>query len=268
MSQYTLIGSSHLFGIMDRFVRGITVEDHRQAWATGIPLTGPMNLGASEGWQGEYVLFSTGIAGPAPVLDGHTLHMPEQLTRVLSFVNPDTQVIFSLMRGHEYAIASLVDDPSHGDFNDEVSTCQPGRPWMSLEDATQWVRDFSAPLFATLLALRMYFPRARIVQLVPPPPIESEEHILANPESFGPLFAQFGIKPFAARMRMYRLMLADMDARLKVHGIDSVMPPAGALTPAGGLLPDFARGCLHGNERYGELLAQQIREALAHVTPL
>lgn len=268
MPRYTLIGSSHLFGIMDRFVGALPDNGFQRAWATGIPATGLVDLGGCSGWQGEYVLFNTPAAGPPPVFDGKLLHLPEQLGRVLGFASPDTRVIFSLMRGHEYAIASLVDDPAHGDFNDASSACLPGRPWMSLEDATHWVRDFSAPLFATLLALRQHFPKARVVHLVPPPPIESEEHILSNPESFGPLFAQFGIKPFEARLRIYRLMLSDMATRLQAYGVESLLPPSGALTPAGGLHADFARGCLHGNQRYAELLAEQIREVLAHVTPL
>jgi hypothetical protein len=37
------------------------------------------------------------------------------------------------------------------------------------------------------------------------------------------------------------------------------------LAPAGGLRSDHARGCLHGNQRYAEGLAAQIREVLAHV---
>ncbi|MFG6489452.1 hypothetical protein ACG04R_22430 [Roseateles sp. BYS78W] len=265
MSRYSLIGSSHLFGITDRFVRELPANAVHRAWATGVPVTGPLDLGGPSGWQGEYVLFNTPAAGPPPEFDGKVLYLPDELGRVLSHVSADTEVVFSLMRGHEYAIVSLVDDPAHGDFNDAVSHCLPGRPWMSLADATAWVREFSAPLFATLLALRRQFPRARVVHLPPPPPIESEEHILAHPEAFGPLFAQHGIKPFAARARLYRLMLSDMAERLRAYGVDSLPPPPGSLTPAGGLKAEHARGCLHGNQAYAEGLATQIREVLAHV---
>lgn len=264
MSRYTLIGSSHLFGIIGRYVGDLPDGSFQRAWATNQPVTGAVDLGGPPGWQGEFVLFNTPAAGAPPEFNGQTLYLPEELGRMLGHASADTRVIFSLMRGHEYAIASLVDDPSHGDFNDAASHGLPGRPWMSLADATAWVREFSAPLFATLLALRRQFPQARVVHVPPPPPIESEAHILAHPESFGPLFAQYGIKPFEARARLYRLMLSDMAQRLRAFGIASLAPPAGALTPAGGLRAEFARGCLHGNEAYAELLGQQMTEVLAH----
>ena len=70
------------------------------------------------------------------------------------------------------------------------------------------------------------------------------------------------------RLRAYRLMYAELNRQLAEHGMASLPPPPEALTPSGGLRADFARGCLHGNQRYAQGLAAQIREVLAHAAPL
>lgn len=267
LPRFTLIGSSHLFGVMDQFVGAIPDNGFRRAWDTGVPATGPLSLGDLPGWQGGYVLYNTPAAGPPPEFRDQVLYLPDALIRVLGSVPTESRCIFSLMRGQEFAIAALVDHPDHADFidadaADDASPFEPGRRWMSHEDAVTWVNDIARPLLTTHLALRCQFPAARIVHVPAPPPVEDEAHILANAEGFGPLFAQHGVKPFAMRRRIYRLMYAELGRQLAEHGIASLAPPAGALTPAGGLRADFARGCLHGNERYAELLAGQIREVL------
>jgi len=261
-SRFSLIGSSHLFGVIDQYVGKLPDNGFQRAWDTGVPATGALDLGGPPGWQGEFVLFNTPAAGPPPEVRDGMLYLPEQLGRVLGSVSADSRCIFSLMRGHEYAVASLVDDPAHADFSDAHGPSLVGRRWMSRADALAWVREFADPIVATVVALRQHFPRSHIVQVPPPPPIESEAHILAHPESFGALFAAYGIKPFEMRLRLYRLMTADLAARLQPYGIASLPPPPGALTPAGGLHEDFARGCLHGNHEYARLLGEQVKAYL------
>lgn len=259
---FSLIGSSHLFGMIDQYVGKLPDNGFQRAWDTGVPATGALELGGPPDWRGEFVLFNTAAAGPPPELHDGVLYLPEQLSRVLASVSPESRCVFSLMRGHEYAIASLVDDPAHADFSDDSGASLAGRRWMSRDDALAWVRGIAAPLFTTVLALRQHFPRAHIVQVPPPPPIESETHILSNPESFGELFRAHGVKPFAMRLRLYRLMMSDLAARLQAYGIASLAPPADALTAGGGLRADFARGCLHGNHEYARLLGEQVKSYL------
>ncbi|PTT77846.1 hypothetical protein DBR42_24615 [Pelomonas sp. HMWF004] len=266
LPRFTLIGSSHLFGMIDQYVGKLPDNGFQRAWETGVPATGAIDLRQLPEWQGEFVLFNTPAAGPPPQLKNQVLFLPDQLLKVLDSVSPQTRFVFSMMRGHEYAVASLVDDPSQADFSDDSGPALPGHPWMSRQDATAWVREMAEPLFTTALALRQQFPNATVVHVPPPPPIESHEHISANPESFGALFAAHGIKPFAMRMRIYRLLLADLGQRLAAYGIESLAPPAGALTEAGGLKADFARGCLHGNQHYAGLLGEQIKQRLRHAS--
>lgn len=260
---FAAIGSSHLFGLIQQFVGPMLPGQYQHVWDTGVPATGPLDLGDLPGWTGRFVLYNTPAGGPPPQLKDGVLYMPPQLGSILASIDPGVDCIFSLMRGQEFAMASLVDDPSHADFNLGASLCEPGRQWVSLDDATAWVRQIAAPLLGTHLALKHHFPKARIVHVPAPPPVESEAHIRANAESFGPLFERHGVKPFAMRDRLYGLMYAELNRTLAGYGIESLPLPAAALTPAGGLKAEFARGCLHGNEQYAREMALDMKRSLA-----
>lgn len=264
MKRFAAIGSSHLFGVIHHHVGPMQPGQYQSAWDTGIPCTGPLDLGDLPGWSGCFVLYNTPAAGAPPYVQGQVLFMPPELTQVLASIPADTDCIFSLMRGQEFAMSGLVDDPTHPDFNDAESLCEPARQWISIEDATRWVRQIASPLLGTHLALKQHFPRARIVHVPAPPPIESQEHIAANAEGFGPLFARHGIKPFAMRKRLYRLMYDTLNRDLAAYGIESLPIPAEALTARGGLRADWARGCLHGNGRYGAALGTLMKRSLQH----
>lgn len=267
MRRFAVIGSSHLFGLIQQYVGPVDSGAYQFVWDTGTPAVAELPLGIA-GWRGDFVLYNTPAGGPPPVLEGDVLFIPPQLTGILGAIPADVDVVFSLMRGQEFAISQLVDDPSHADFIDDDGGFEPGRRWMSRADAQAWAAEVARPLLTTHLALRQQFRSARLVHLPAPPPIEDEAHIRANAEGFGPLFAQLGIKPFAMRRRFYRLMYAGLNRQLAAHGILSLGPPPGSLTPAGGLKAEHARGCLHGNEWYAQGLAAQIQEVLAHVPPL
>lgn len=263
--RFAAIGSSHLFGLLQRYVAPMESGRFQSVWDTGTPAVAELPLGV-DGWRGDFVLYNTPVGGPPPLLQGEVLFIPPQLTAVLSTIPADVEVVFSLMRGQEFAVSQLVDDPTHADFIDDDGGFEPGRRWMSRADAQAWAAEVARPLLTTHLALRQQFRAARIVHIPAPPPIEDEAHIRANAEGFAPLFALHGIKPFAMRRRFYQLMYAGLNRQLAAHGILSLAPPPGSLTPAGGLKAEHARGCLHGNEWYAQGLAQQIQEVLAHAS--
>lgn len=267
MRRFAVIGSSHLFGLIQQFVGPVDSGAYQFVWDSGTPAVAELPLGA-DGWRGDFVLYNTPAAGPPPLLKDGVLYIPPQLTAILGAIPADTDVIFSLLRGQEFAVSQLVDDPTHADFIGDDGGFEPGRRWMSRADALAWVHEVARPLLTTHLALRRQFPGARVVHLPAPPPIEDEAHIRAHAEGFGPLFAAHGVKPFAMRQRFYRLMYAELNRQLAGHGILSLAPPPGSLTAAGGLKADHARGCLHGNEGYAQGLAIQIREVLANVASL
>lgn len=267
--RFAVIGSSHLISLIKQYGGHLhDSEEYQPVWsAANKPAVRELPLGI-EGWKGNFILYNTMTSGPPPTLQGNTLFIPPQLTAVLDHIPKETQVVFSLMRGHEFAVNALVDNPSHADFMDEDGGFEQGRRWMSREDAQAWVHEIAHPLLTTNLALQLHLPQARIVHFAAPPPVEDEAHILSNPEGFGPLFERYGIKPFPMRLRLYRLMYAELERQLAQYGILSYPPPEDALTPAGGLKAEFAFGCLHGNPLYAQGLAAQIREVLTHVPPL
>jgi hypothetical protein len=249
MRRFAVIGSSHLFGLIQHHVGPVDSGAYQFVWDTGTPAVAELPL-AADGWRGDFVLYNTPAAGAPPLLKDGVLYIPPQLTAILGAIPAGTEVIFSLLRGQEFAVSQLVDDPTHADFIADDGGFEPGRRWMSRADALAWARSVAEPLLTTHLALRQQFQHARIVHLPAPPPIEDEAHIRANAEGFGPLFAQHGIKPFAMRLRFYKLMYAELNRQLAAHGIASLAPPPGSLTTAGGLKAEHARGCLHGNILY------------------
>jgi hypothetical protein len=261
MRRFAVIGSSHLFGLIQQYVGPVDSGAYQFVWDTGVPAVAELPLGI-DGWRGDFVLYNTPAGGPPPVLQGDVLFIPPQLTAIFGAIPAGVDVIFSVLRGQEFAISQLVDDPTHADFIDEHGGFEPGRRWMSRADAEAWAAEVARPLLTTHLALRQQFRAAHIVHLPAPPPIEDEAHIRAHAEGFGPLFAQHGVKPFAMRQRFYRLMYAGLNHQLAAHGIRSLPPPPGSLTAAGGLKAEHARGCLHGNTWYAQGLAEQIREVL------
>ena len=267
LRRFAVVGSSHLFGLIDQYVEPLATGRFQHVWDDGTPALAELRADIP-GWRGDALLYNTPVAGPPPLFKEQVLYIPPQLTAVLGHLPADVDVVFSLMRGQEFAVSQLVDDPSHGDFIGDDGGFEPGRRWMSRADALAWAQDVAQPLLTTNLALRQQFPRARIVHLPAPPPIEDEAHIRANAEGFDPLFALHGVKPFAMRLRFYRLMYGELNRQLAAHGIASLPPPPGSLTPAGALRADHARGCLHGNQLYAQGLAVQIREVLEHVSSL
>lgn len=267
MRRFAVIGSSHLFGLIQHYIEPMENGRFLPVWEAGTPMTAELPLD-TPGWRGDAVLYNTPVGGPPPLLQDGVLYIPPQLTAVLGHVPADAEVIFSVMRGQEFAVSQLVDDPTHADFIGDDGGFEAGRRWMSRADAQAWAREVARPLLTTHLALRQQFQRVRIVHVPAPPPIQDEGHIRANAEGFGPLFAQHGVKPFAMRLRFYRLMYAELNRQLAEHGIASLAPPPGSLTPDGGLKAGHARGCLHGNTLYAQGLATQIREVLAHVASL
>ena len=175
---------------------------------------------------------------------------------MFSHVPAEAEVHFSLLRGHEFAVASQVDDPGHADFIGDDASFKPGWRWQSRVDA-QSAQDCRAaaghaPRYAST------GPAARLMHITAPPPIEDEAHIRANAEGFGPLFEQHDIKPFPMRQPTHQLMYSELSNELAQHGVLCLPVPANPLKSSGGLRAEMALGCLHGNQGYAELLALQI----------
>lgn len=124
--RFAVIGSSHLFGLIQQYVGPVDSGKYQFVWDTGTPAVAELPLEAV-GWRGDFVLYNTPAGGPPPVLQEGVLYIPPQLTAILAAISAEAEVVFSLMRGQEFAVSQLVDDPSHADFIGDDGGFEPGR---------------------------------------------------------------------------------------------------------------------------------------------
>lgn len=105
--------------------------------------------------------------------------------------------------------------------------------------------------------------RCPVFHLLPPPPKDNVEHLLAKHET---TFAEAGIRergitPAATRLKIWQIQSAVLGKLAQEWGIGLLPPPQEALTSEGFLAPDcYAGDATHGNQRYGALVLQQILE--------
>jgi hypothetical protein len=185
--------------------------------------------------------------------DGSLTYSPA-LGNFLDLVGSGASTIFVMLRGNEFGIVSLVESKPGWDFSYGGREAVKGRQFVQLSDVTAYLDGVTNPLLASCVLIKHRFPGAAVVHVAAPPPVESESHILANPEIFGPLFEAHGVRPFAMRKKLYDAMYDGLAAKLQHFGIRSFMAPSECLTQAGGLKEEFAHGCLHGNDAYGRSL--------------
>lgn len=216
------------------------------------------SLAAPSGADLAYVACNMTLLGDPTLVDGSLTYSPA-LGAFLDCVNPEVTTIFVMLRGHEFAILSLVDTKPLWDFSYGARAALKGRQFVPMVDVSAYLDALMNPLLATCVLVKHKFPAAKIVHIAAPPPIQSETHILANPELFGPLFQEHGVRPFALRKKIYDALYESLSGRLRSFGIQTLFSPRECLTEDGGLNEKFAGGCLHGNDAYGHFLMAEMQ---------
>ena len=98
-----------------------------------------------------------------------------------------------------------------------------------------------------------------IIFVQSPPPIPSQEHILANPGPFREVIEQHGVMPATLRMKLWLLQSSIFRQRSEELGCRYLEPPAGGTDDAGFLYePKWHHDSVHATLWYGELILQQI----------
>jgi hypothetical protein len=192
--------------------------------------------------------------------DGSNVFHTAQMMDFVKRINEDASTIIVMLRGNEFAFESLVETTIPWDFSSDGNPASKGRQLLKKSDVLNHLEKVTNPLLATCILYRMSFPKATIHHVVAPPPIESESHILENPEGFGPLFFKFGLRPFEIRKKIYSAMYDTLSNNLLRYGVNTWQAPTESLTESGGLRSDFASGCLHGNHNYGRAILKQLEE--------
>ncbi|MBV8801228.1 MAG: hypothetical protein JO208_15670 [Alphaproteobacteria bacterium] len=111
-----------------------------------------------------------------------------------------------------------------------------------------------------LEVLRGYLKRPS-VQILPPPPIASEEHIRRRPGPFKEALEQGKIAPVALRQRLWRTYCNFLRSISEPLDIKCLEPPADAIDQTGCLATAYyGADPTHANTEYGKLVFRQILE--------
>jgi hypothetical protein len=183
-----------------------------------------------------------------------------QLLRSIE-VSQDGNTLVSVVHGNEHSGISLLQHPVPYDFvtPDNANTALiPGAQPLAYAIVRSQMKLALNPTVAVLAMARIVLPRIRLLHVLPPPPIASEERIKETPEVFREQLLRIGISPLALRVKYHRLCIDVLRSELAPFRVELLEPPASATTEAGAIRDEFAYGATHANEAYGALVMQQI----------
>jgi hypothetical protein len=176
----------------------------------------------------------------------------------------ETDFVFSLIGGNQYAVISTVQEPLDFDFLDspadediasDRAQLVPQRAIAALIEAG--VRGSVGPMLREIRGST----RAQVYHLAPPPPKEDNDFIARH---FERRFAEAGLTKFGPtrpqlRLKCWNIQLRCLQRLCDEIGTPLIPPPLKSLTPDGFLAPYcYAKDVTHGNRRYGELVLRQI----------
>jgi hypothetical protein len=178
----------------------------------------------------------------------------------------DTDFVFSMVGGNQYAVISTVQEPVDYDFlssptDDDWASDNaqlvPFRAIAALIDSG--VRGTMGPVLREIRQST----RAQVFHLAPPPPKQDNAYIARH---FEGRFAEAGIDELGPtrpelRFKCWRVQYECLSRLCKELDIVLIAPPGKSRTDKGeGFLapPYYAKDVTHGNRHYGELVLKQI----------
>lgn len=181
---------------------------------------------------------------------------------IVNAVDPDG-LLLSFLGGNEHSVLSLLNPAAPFDFVWPAGSdipLRPGHQPVSTTFVEAQLLGAMQQTLAQLTLLRVRHPGLRIVHVAPPPPQANEARMRDTPEVFGDLIARHGLMPLNIRLKYYGLYLDLFRRHLAPLRIECLGPPPASLDADGALQDGLAQGCTHGNEAYGALVLQQLRE--------
>lgn len=113
-------------------------------------------------------------------------------------------------------------------------------------------------VFQTMTALRE-LTSAPFYHLESPPPVPSEEHIVANPSTFAEKIAERGVAPISLRYKLWRLHSTLVREACEAIDMTFVPAPRSMQDEQGMLRPEaWTDDPTHANHVYGEALIRQL----------
>ncbi len=201
---------------------------------------------------------NTGQAYPAFDIESGKI-LPDKLG------NPNPDVVVLCLSGNEHNVYALFEHPekfalvtADGRVDDDIDD-RTFVPSSVFKDLVLARRVANREMTQDIAAL---FPKAQIVQMLPPPPMEDGE-ALRNMKDMDPKLEEAfksGIGPDATRLAAYEIGIEVIKDEVRAHDALIVEPHPDALTKAGFLKAELCDNPTHGNAVYGQMMLDKIQK--------
>jgi hypothetical protein len=161
-------------------------------------------------------------------------------------------VLFAFLHGEEYHHMSVREYNAPYDFDLPARPdlgFAPGRQPVPLALVEKQADYFLQRAIATFSALRIFLPDMRIVNVICPPPSTPGEELGGPPHHF-------------VRLKNYLVYAQALQAATARIGVETLLPPAAALTHEGLLQGRYAEDPVHGNKDYGLMVIEQMKDLI------
>jgi hypothetical protein len=184
-------------------------------------------------------------------------YLPELLKEVKS-LEEQAKLFVSIM-GQEHNDFSLRVYPIPADFEFPEYVNLPlieGRQIVPLKSVEAIINKSMEPTKAILFAIRAMLPKARIINIIPPPP--------ATTSAVAKIFnvTEDIVPPSSVRLKHYLIYTKIITEIANQLNIEILKPPTAIIGDDGLMSPEFAQDTHHGNVRYGEEVLRQMNELL------
>jgi hypothetical protein len=180
----------------------------------------------------------------------------------------DSDVVVSALFGNEVASLQLVDDLDPYDFAGRDGLSSSSWSWpdsryrpIDRADIERTILLASSSVILTIATLRRRLPLARLVHVLPPPPLKHPERVPRR-ELLNDLIARHGFVRAKLRLKWHFAYCAQIEAAIRDYDVEVLRPPDRAHTRDGFLREELSEGLTHGNGVYGSMLWTDLAQLL------
>lgn len=109
-------------------------------------------------------------------------------------------------------------------------------------------------VISTVTTLQRRLPAARVIHVLPPPPLEHPDRLPPLGRRLGALIVRYGFVRAKLRLKWHFAYCVYVEAALRERGVWVLRAPDRARTPDGFLREELGEGLTHGNAHYGAML--------------